>query len=218
MKNKRAVRSRNRQTGSLLLQFFDPKRMILLFLSGFAMGVFLISLGWASPPKKAHKASAAFAHRPQIHKQAVAAVHRIKVPPVPGNLYQHPEGLYKFRYPSTWQVNATESAMVIKSPDDVGVMGIVQRPDDQPNDEAVSKELQVSDRPTELKQASARVAGLAATKLIGSKKDDPYTKTVEYYLQHPNGHQYYILLMAPQRDWNRYNVAFGSMLRTLSFH
>ena len=211
--------------------------MILLFLTGFALGAILITLGWASdshPIKKnPAKQKTSTQHADFKKGRKAVAPHKASRPassliascrmiqdavPVPGRLYRNPEGLYTFRYPSRWQVNAKDGAMIVKSPGSAGVFGIVRRPDDQPNEQAVNRLLVAPNRPQDLTLTPARLAGISATKLIGSKKEDPYIRTVEYYLQHPNGHQYYILLQAPRNEWNKYSIAFGSMLRTLSFN
>jgi predicted Zn-dependent protease len=253
MKRQPTARARRKESGRLIGNLLNPKKMILLFLTGFVLGMVLISLGWADTPtphkkhhskRKAHSHVAVhkhkhkvLAHHARTHKNTALAHRHTKTqnsalstqiasqrqihdaPIVTSRVYMHPEGQYKFRYPEGWQVNTKDNAMIVKSPGDVGVFGIVRRPDDQPNKEAVKKEFQASDRPADLTQTPANVAGLSATKVIGSKKDDPYTRMVEYYVQsRKTGHQYYILLMAPQNQWNRYSISFNNMMHTLSFN
>jgi hypothetical protein len=249
MKNTQMERARKKAAQIMLLRTFDPKRLILLFLTGFALGIFLISMGWAatSSPHKKHPAkhstttsqrmrqrlsgAKAVAHHVSHKKGHKTVAHQARTPkhiasrrltenaaPVNSRVYSQPEGLYKFKYPTGWQINARENAMIVKSPGDTGVFGIVRRPDDQPNEEAVAREFNASDRPSNLTQYPSKIAGMRATKVVGSKKDDPYTRMVEYYVQHPNGHQYYILMMAPQLEWARYSKSFGSMLGSLSLN
>lgn len=133
--------------------------------------------------------------------------------------YSDSQGRYQMNYPETWQISAKEGAVLVRSSrgPDGGVFGIMCRPDDRPNSQAIKKELKAKDRPADLTQAPARVGGLPATKLIGSKKNDPATKMVEYYIQNPaTGHQFYVLLMAPKDQWSRYSPTFGSILNSLS--
>jgi hypothetical protein len=198
----------------------NPKKMLLILLSGFLCGVLLISLGWAQTarplPKKAFKAKPA-AHK-MVAKKPVA-IKKVPKPAAPAPLlsYTHPEGNYELRYPRSWRITARDNAMIAKVNHGEGVFGILRRPDDQPNEEAIDRELQSQSEPGAIRKVSARVAGMPATKLIGPGKEDPNTRMVEYYVQNFDGKQYYVLLKAPRAQWDRYNAAFTKMLSNLTF-
>src|ERR1035438_1110230 len=151
------------------------KKASLLLLSGFALGLCIAVRGWSDP-----------------------------MPTRPSKMmdYAQPQGLYRFRYPSSWKVSENEKALLIKSPGDpglIGVFGIVRIADTTSIHDAVLNEFK--QRPADLTQSDATVAGLHATKLVGPKKGDPSTKMVEYYIELPNGKKYYVLLMAPLNRW-----------------
>jgi hypothetical protein len=230
--------------------FLNPKRVIVLFLTGCALGLLMIRLGWAEetshtakkhhPKHKthshqthhshhtqhAHKLHHAkqthLAHHKKAHHTQVASRRAVRhAPAVPVKEYSHPDGMYALHYPADWRVNANDSALLVHSRGENlnrGVFGIVRRPDDQPNEDAVAREFHAADRPTDLTLEQAQVAGLPATKLIGSNREDPNNQMVEYYVQGTGGHQYYILLMAPRDEWKRYSVSFDGMLRSLSLN
>jgi hypothetical protein len=213
-------------------------------LTGFALGLLLIRLGWADtsqaakkhyPKHKAHshqthhthhkKGRKVVAHHAKSHKHAtrIASHRRLRNAPVvpPAKAYTHPEGLYALHYPADWRVNANDNAVIVKSAGEHlnrGVFGIGRRPDDQPNDEAVAWEFKAPGRPKDLRKMPTRVAGLPATKVIGSNREEPNNQMVEYYVQGTGGHQYYILMMAPRDEWKRYSGSFSSMLRSLSLN
>ncbi len=181
--------------------------------------------------KKSHKIAAShaknkkatLAHHAKKAKpsQAVARRPHALAPKLALNNYAHPEGYFHLNYPANWQVNAKDNAMIMKSAGlggDRGVFGIVRRDDSVSNEDAVTKEFQAPNRPADLVKTPSQVAGMPATKVVGSGKEDPNNRMVEYYVQNPNGHQYYILMMAPRNEWKRYTVAFSTMLNSLSFN
>ena len=110
--------------------------------------------------------------------------------------------------------------MIIKSGGamgDRGVFGINLRTSGSSNHEAVQKEFEASDKSVDLVQMPSRVAGLPATKIMGSGKGDANNHLVEYYISHPSGREYYIMLLAPQAQWPRFSSRFTQILQSLSF-
>jgi hypothetical protein len=221
------------------MKLIHPKHLGLTFLVGFLIGMLIMTLSAFAhaqtakkhPAKhsKTHKTALA-SHSKKTHvashkSKSIQVAHKAKTHPKVAkkpatSLYMHPEGFYTVRYPASWRVNAKENAMLVKSngTSRFGVFGIVRRDDSNPNEEAVKHELAAPNRPADLTEMPARVAGLPATKIVGSAKENPDNRMVEYYVQHPDGRQYYILMMAPRNQWNQYNVAFNSMLQSLSFN
>jgi hypothetical protein len=171
------------------------KKALLLVSIGFCLGTLIHAVGWAD------------ALIPNSPKLKVSD-------------YIHPQGLYRLRYPAEWKINASDSAMIIKSPGangNMGVFGIRLLSGHQTLQEAIDKEIKRQGNTMGYETTSTQVAGLPATKLVGSKNDDPDTRMVEYFLQQPNGHLYYIMLMAPASSWDHFAGAFYTIMRTLSF-
>ena len=201
-----------------------PRKIGMLLMTGFLIGAILVSLGWAAPRSKerAHKKKAAV-HMVSKKKQGRTAVaHRKPIhQTVTFHDYLHPNGLYRLRRPAHWKVTANDNAMVMQSSGKNGrrgVFGIMRRPEDPPNEEAVTREFQALDKPADLTQTSARVAGMRAIKVMGTNKENPDNRMVEYYVQNFNGQQYYILMMAPRDQWQDYAGKFNAMLASLSFN
>jgi hypothetical protein len=144
-----------------------------------------------------------------------------KLKPAAPKRYAHPEGLYAIRYPASWDMRVRKDAMILRSSGSRGshgMFGIMRRSDDQSIDEAVMREFEAADRPADFKKRPAKVAGMPATKLLHSSKEDPDARVVEYYLENMNGEQFYILMVAPRKEWARYNIPFTAMLRSLRFN
>lgn len=228
--------------------FLTSKRVALLLLVGFAIGLLMISLGWADTTPQAakkhhhkHKTHSHQTHhahatsRTRSKKTHAVLAHHAKhkhptqvvsqkihnTPPVPIKEYNQPEGLYSLHYPADWRVAGDENAMVVRSagPDtERGVFGVVRRPDSDPNDDALAREFHESNRPADLRQMQTQVDGLPATKVIGSNPQNPSNQMVEYYVQGLGGHQYYVLMMAPKDEWQRYSGSFDKMLNSLSLN
>jgi hypothetical protein len=236
MKNKRKSFKKHLSLRGAAMKSFHLKKVGMLFLSGFVLGMILISMGWAAPAKKhpkhaPHKTPAHHStHRTtrpvsRQHKKKTTAIVKKSQPVTHAKLafnrYDNPEGLYKLRYPANWRVNAHDNAMVMKSSNRAGqpvVFGIVRRNESLPNEDALLKEFNSPNRPADMVRMPARVAGLPATKVIGSDKNNPDNRLVEYYVQHPNGREYYIMLMAPRNQWAHYASTFNTMLTTLSLN
>jgi len=133
--------------------------------------------------------------------------------------YVEPGGAYKINYPPGWQVLTKGHALVITSPGEPevrGVFGITLRAGDVSMDEAVEKEFVDPDRSQDLQQSPARIADTPAIKVWGSKKGDPGTRIVEYYVQRGE-HPYYILFQAPHAAMVRYSPLFNAMIGSMKF-
>jgi hypothetical protein len=227
----------------------EVKTTVILFLAAFVLGLCIVARSHAEeaplwqpaeaggdfqqPHHTAPKSKSKHAKKPHSKKNLAkkpakkkaapksAHARKAPAPQVAAQLHQyaHPMGLYQLRYPSGWQLNSNDTAMIVKSTHgDRAVFGIVRRPETETNEAAIEREFSANNRPADLTRASARVAGLPATKVIGSSKEDPNNKMVEYYVQHPNGRSYYVLMMAPRQEWNRYAGTFNSILQNLSFN
>jgi hypothetical protein len=203
----------------------NPIKIFLLFLTGVLLGVAMISAGWAASSTtstKKHTASKpAVTKKSTAHKKPVAKAKAQPAPLAKSRMYLHPGGLYAVRYPASWEINAKDNAMVMRSQARNGahaVFGVVHRSESPSNEESVKHEFEAADKPGDLIRGEARVAGHHAIKVTGTSKDDPLSRMVEYYVDSANGHQYYILMKAPREDWNRYNMAFSAMIRSLSLN
>ncbi len=128
-------------------------------------------------------------------------------------------GHYKIDYPSDWQVMSKGSAVIITSPggaEERGVFGITKKAEGSSIEDSIEKEFSDPDRPSDLQKSPAKLAGVPATKVWGSKKSDPSIRVVEYYVQ--NGkHPYYIIFQAPHTSMTRYSPVFNAMIGSMQF-
>jgi hypothetical protein len=128
-------------------------------------------------------------------------------------------GFYKINYPPGWQVLSKGNAVVITSPGDAGergVFGITPRARGLRIEEAVEQEFSDPERSSDLQKTAARLGNQPAIKVWGSKKGDPNTRIVEYYVQRGNN-QYYILFQAPHASMDRYSGVFNKMIASMKF-
>jgi hypothetical protein len=124
---------------------------------------------------------------------------------------------YQVNYPASWKVQGKGDAVVITSPGEPpnrGVFGITPRKGKLTSEEAVQREMSAPDRPADLVRSAARIAELPAIKVVGSKKGDPATRIVEYYVQ-AGLTQYYVLFQGPSAAWVQYSPTFNAMIRSL---
>jgi hypothetical protein len=134
-------------------------------------------------------------------------------------VYEDTGGAYQLNYPSTWQVLTKGTALVITSPggpETRGVFGITPRAGGVTMDDAVKKEFDDPNRPADLVKSPARIGGLPAMKIVGSKKGDPNTRVVEYYVQN-GSHQFYVLFQAPRAAMSQYTALFNGMIASIKF-
>jgi hypothetical protein len=97
-----------------------------------------------------------------------------------------------------------------------GVFGITPRARGMRIEEAVKQEFDDPNRSTDLQKAPSRIGDQPAIKVWGSKKNDPNTRMVEYYVQRGE-HQYYILFQAPHASMDRYSPVFNKMIASMKF-
>jgi hypothetical protein len=197
------------------------KKLLLLFLSGVGLGLAMITMGWAKTLP---------AHHPKVHtsvkhakavqtkkpKKTTATVRR----PVELKEYAHPNGLYQVSYPATWFMRTKQDGMIAVTRGQHGgnvIFGVLRRSDEETNEQAIEKELSAGNHPDDLVKMQARLAGLSATKLVGTG-NRPDIKKVEYYVETQTGHRYFILMMAPKSEWEQHNIAFSRILNTLTLN
>ncbi len=176
-----------------------------LLATGMILGVFMVSMGWAA--------------KPPVKKIALQKQPPMKA--VPFKEYVGAQGSYQIRKPASWKVAARDNKMIMRSAGfrgGHGLFGVVRRSDQISNEQAIARELKQSRRLNHVKQVPAQIGGMRATKLIGTPRDNPHEKIVEYYVQNFDGQEYYILLQAPREHWNRYAVTFNAMLNSISFN
>ena len=88
--------------------------------------------------------------------------------------YAHPQGLYHFRYPAGWKVSENNTATLVKSPGDpgmIGVFGIVRIKDEQTLHDAILNDVKARSGGVSQTDATAWQS-LHAVKLVVPKKDD----------------------------------------------
>jgi hypothetical protein len=133
--------------------------------------------------------------------------------------FSDPGNAYKIDYPNDWHVLHKGNAVVITSPgrpEDRGVFGITLRTHAPSVEESVDKEFADPNHSRDLQKAASRLAGLPATKVWGSKKNDPNIRVVEYYLQKGDA-QYYILFQAPHLEMSKFGPVFQKMIGSFQF-
>jgi len=141
--------------------------------------------------------------------------------PTPVGWHTHIDvgGHYKIDYPDGWQILSKGNALVITSPggpEERGVFGITQKAEGSTIQESIDKEFSDPEHSPDLQRAPAKLAGLPATKVWGSKKGDANIRMVEYYIQNDK-HPYYILFQAPHAATATYSPIFNTMIGSMQF-